>query len=110
MVDEPMQFILEALEDGPLLPAEIGAKARGALTNWRNALAACEALGFVSWCKPHWYIGASGKRWIHNARLRRAAKEPSPPAPARQRKDRNEGPSRSVGEEFAQARRRRRAI
>lgn len=107
----PLRRIVEAIEGEPLRPVDLGARVRVEVKDWRNALAECEGLGLVTWRKPHWHVTAFGHRWLKGLREGEPIKaQSSEPAPVRQHKDRIEGPTQTVGEEFAALRRRRRAL
>lgn len=104
----PMLSLLEALSAGPLTPVDLGKKLRGVIVDWRNFLAEAEALGLVSWRSQLWKLSPFGAQYL--ARVK--AGDPvilafwnAPEKPKRAAPKRRE---LSVGEEFAQARRRRR--
>ena len=103
MADESMRLVLEALEDGPLSPADIGTRLGPMIKRWVSALLECKRAGLVELISGRWKITLAGRHWLKG-------KAAPAPAPVRQHKSSAEPRGMTVGEEFAALRRRRRAL
>lgn len=105
----PMLSLLKALSAGPLTPVALGKRLRGVIVDWRNFLAEAEALGLVSWRSPLWKLSPFGAQYLTRTKAGEPVKLAFWDAPEKPKRASPKRCELSVGDEFAQARRRRRA-